>query len=119
MVRISALARLVDYVTLLVCILTLIFLLPGFSGIPPYTSILFYLFVPGYAFVRAFLPQVSGVEKLLVLVAFSIALSTFVEALIRVLLARGDIPGVAVSSFLSIVMLAIVTIRDRPRFSRV
>jgi len=115
---ISAIVRAADYAALLVCVLALVSLIPGFSGIPPYASILFYLFVPGYAFVRLLFTQISGVEKLLAFVAFSIALSTFVEVLIRVL-AWTDIPGIAVSSFLSMVMLGIVIIRDRPRFSRV
>ena len=118
MAWISAIARMADYAALLVCFLTLVPLIPGFSGIPPYASILFYLFIPGYAFVRVFLPQISGVEKLLVLVAFSISLSALVEVLIKVL-ARIDIPGVAMSSFLSMAMLGIVIVRDRPRFSRV
>ncbi|MGC8832276.1 MAG: hypothetical protein ACP5PQ_06830 [Thermoproteota archaeon] len=118
MAWISAIVRMADYAALLACFLTLAPLIPGFSGIPPYASILFYLFIPGYAFVRAFFPQVSGVEKLLLVVAFSISLSAFVEVLIRVLV-RTDIPGVAVSSFLSMVMLGIVIVRDRPRSSRV
>ncbi|MEM3464942.1 MAG: hypothetical protein QW566_00575 [Candidatus Jordarchaeales archaeon] len=110
--------RAADYAALSVCVLTLLFLLPGFRGIPPYASILFYLFIPGYAFIRVFFTQISGFEKLLLLVAFSIALSAFVEVVIRVLV-RIDIPGVAVSSFLTMVMLGIVIVRDRPRFERV
>ncbi|MEM2087170.1 MAG: hypothetical protein QXF52_00685 [Thermoproteota archaeon] len=115
MALISAIMRAADYAALSVCILTLLFLLPGFSGIPPYASILFYLFIPGYAFIRVFFTQISGFEKLLVLVAFSISLSTFVEVLIKVF-GIADVPGVAVSSFLSIVMLVAVILRNKPRF---
>lgn len=114
---ISAIARAADYAALLVCVLVLVSLLPGVSGIPPYASILFYLLVPGYAFVRTFLTQISSIEKLLALVAFSIAISTFVKVLLEVLLARSVIPDIAVSSFLSIAMLGLAIIRDRPRFS--
>jgi len=110
---------LADYAALTLCVLVLVSLLPGFSGILPYTSIFFYLLVPGYAFVRAFFAQLSGIEKLLTLVAFSIAISTFVKVLIEVLLAGTAIPSVAVSSFLSIVMLGIAIVRDRPWFHRV
>jgi uncharacterized membrane protein len=103
----------VDYAALLVCVLVLFSLLPAFSEIPPYMSILFYLLVPGYAFVRAFFTQISNVEKLLGLVAFSIGLSTFVEVLIKAFMAGTRIPPVAVSSFLSIVMLGGAILRDR------
>lgn len=107
--------RAADYAALSVCVLTLLLLLPGFSVIPPYASIMFHLFIPGYAFVRVFFTQISGFEKLLVLIAFSIAISTFVEVLIKVF-EIADVPGVAVSSFLSIVMLVAVILRNKPRF---
>lgn len=88
-------------------------MLPGFSEALPYASTLFYLVIPGYAFMRTFFANVLGDEKFLALIAFSIALSTFIKVLTEVLLRGETAYGIVILDFLSIAMLSSAIIRDR------
>lgn len=107
------LVRVADYIALLICVSVFVSMLPGFGEVLLYASILFYLAIPGYAFTRAFFAHMLSDERFLALIAFSIAISSFVKVLIEVFLGRTVVPSTVILNFISIAMLGLAIIRDR------
>lgn len=116
LVRKLKLVRIADYIALLICISVFVSMLPGFSDVIPYTHILFYLAIPGYAFTRVFFFQALVEEKFLALIAFSIALSAFFKVLTNILLRWTAVPSIAILSLLSMLMLGLAIVKDRPKY---
>lgn len=119
----KAIENFVNYFMFVFCIVVFVISLPGMMGVPIYAVALFFMVVPGYAFTGAFFPDIPNLERGLLIVGFGIAVPTFLEATLSVLLdmigmvgtGMGDvgISTLLILDGLTMILISYVIMRDR------
>ena len=74
---------------------------------------LFYLTIPGYAFTRAFFTDSPFLDKITMVIAYSMAISTITIAFVDVFMTELGAPPIAFLVAISGMLIAYVIVRDR------